>query len=58
MKFLFASDSFKGSLTSDETIKLLTRAAGAVFPGCKFFRDVDVSGFRLLTAAKAQRRLS
>ena len=35
MKFLFASDSFKGSLTSDETIKLLTRAAGEVFPGCR-----------------------
>lgn len=35
MKFLFASDSFKGSLTSDETIKLLTSAAGEVFPGCR-----------------------
>lgn len=35
MKFLFASDSFKGSLTSDETIELLTRAAGEVFPGCR-----------------------
>ena len=31
MKFLFASDSFKGSLTSGQTIELLARAAGDVF---------------------------
>ena len=35
MKFLFASDSFKGSLTSEQTIELLTKAANEVFPGCK-----------------------
>ena len=35
MKFLFASDSFKGSLTSAQTIELLTKAAGEVFPGCE-----------------------
>lgn len=34
MKFLFASDSFKGSLSSEETIKLLEKAAEEVFPGC------------------------
>lgn len=34
MKFLFASDSFKGSLSSDQTIKLLTRAAKEIFPDC------------------------
>ena len=36
MKLLFASDSFKGSLTSDQTIMLLTKAANAVFdhPEC------------------------
>ncbi len=35
MKFLFASDSFKGSLTSTQATELLTRAAGGVFPGCE-----------------------
>ena len=35
MKFLFASDSFKGSLTSEQTIELLTKAAREVFPGCE-----------------------
>lgn len=34
MKFLFASDSFKGSLTSRRTAELLTQAAGEIFPGC------------------------
>ena len=34
MKFLFASDSFKGSLTSEQTIKLLKKAANKVFPDC------------------------
>ena len=31
MKFLFASDSFKGSLTSAQTVALLAKAAGEVF---------------------------
>ena len=31
MKFLFASDSFKGTLSSGQTIELLTRAAKEVF---------------------------
>ena len=35
MKFLFASDSFKGSLTSDQTIQLLTKAAVQIFPDCE-----------------------
>ena len=35
LKFIFASDSFKGSLTSEETIKLLTKAAKEVFPECE-----------------------
>lgn len=35
MRFVFASDSFKGSLTSEQTIELLTRAANEVFPGCE-----------------------
>ena len=34
MKFVFASDSFKGSLSSIRTGELLTRAAQEVFPGC------------------------
>ena len=33
MKFLFASDSFKGTLTSRRTAELLTQAAGEIFPG-------------------------
>src|SRR5699024_7648709 len=35
MKFLFASDSFKGSLTSRRTAELLTQAAEEIFPGCE-----------------------
>ncbi len=35
MKFLFASDSFKGTLSSRRTAELLTQAAGEVFPGCQ-----------------------
>ncbi len=35
MKFLFASDSFKGTLSSDQTIELLTKAAEEVFGNCE-----------------------
>lgn len=35
MKFLFASDSFKGTLSSETIIKLLTGAAVKIFPGCE-----------------------
>ena len=35
MKLLFASDTFKGSLTSKQTIDLLTRAAHDVFGDCE-----------------------
>lgn len=35
MKFLFASDSFKGTLTSEQIITLLTGAAKKVFPECE-----------------------
>lgn len=35
MKFLFASDSFKGSLTSEQIMKLLDKAAKDNFPGCE-----------------------
>ena len=35
MKFLFASDSFKGSLSSEQTIALLTKAAKSVFADCE-----------------------
>ena len=34
MRFLFASDSFKGSLSSVKIAELLTRAAKEVFPDC------------------------
>ena len=35
MKLLFASDSFKGTLSSDQTIELLTKAAHDVFGECE-----------------------
>ena len=35
MKLLFASDSFKGSLTSEKTMELLTKAAENVFGVCE-----------------------
>ena len=35
MKLLFASDSFKGSLTSEQTIELLNKAAKEVFGECE-----------------------
>lgn len=35
MKFLFASDSFKGSLSSEQIIRLLTDSANRIFPGCQ-----------------------
>lgn len=35
MKFLFASDSFKGTLSSTKTAELLTKAARQVFPSCE-----------------------
>ena len=34
MKLLFASDSFKGSLTSEKTMELLGKAAREVFGEC------------------------
>ena len=35
MKLLFASDSFKGSLSSEKTVELLSRAAREVFGACE-----------------------
>lgn len=35
MKFLFASDSFKGTLSSEQIIRLLNESAGKIFPGCE-----------------------
>ena len=35
MKFLFASDSFKGTLSSQKTAELLTEAAREIFPDCR-----------------------
>ena len=42
MKFLFASDSFKGTLSSGRTAELLTQAAEEIFPGCQC-SDVEVA---------------
>lgn len=33
MKFLFASDSFKGTLSSQKTAELLTKGGPGNFPG-------------------------
>ena len=38
MKLIFASDSFKGSLSSEETAALLTKAAHEVFGECECIR--------------------
>lgn len=35
MKFLFASDSFKGTLSSGRITELLTESANRIFPGCE-----------------------
>ena len=35
MKFLFASDSFKGTLSSEQIIRLLTESAKEAFPDCE-----------------------
>lgn len=35
MRFLFASDSFKGTLSSEKIIELLNVSANKVFPGCE-----------------------
>ncbi|WP_077611909.1 glycerate kinase family protein [Clostridium sp. Marseille-P2415] len=35
MKFLFASDSFKGSLSSEKIVGILTESAKSVFPDCE-----------------------
>ena len=37
MKLIFASDSFKGSLSSEKTIELLTKAAHEIFGACETF---------------------
>ena len=37
MKLLFASGSFKGTLSSEKTVELLTRAAHEVFGSCETF---------------------
>ena len=35
MKFVFAPDSFKGSLSAKEIIELLTETAERLIPGCE-----------------------
>ena len=35
MKLVFASDSFKGTVTSEQTVELLTKAAHEVFGPCE-----------------------
>lgn len=35
MRILFASDSFKGTISSEESITMLSEAAEKIFPGCE-----------------------
>ena len=51
MKFLFASDSFKGSLSSRRTAELLTLAAQEIFPGCECTSVETADGGEGTTAA-------
>ena len=44
MKLMFASDSFKGSLSSERTAELLERAAAEVFPGAATDRVLIADG--------------
>ena len=60
MKFLFASDSFKGTLSSEKIIDLLTKAANDVFPGCETAGTLIADGgegtVEALTAGMGGRR--
>ena len=51
MKFLFASDSFKGSLSSQKTAELLAKAAREIFPDCQCDSIVVAAGGEGTTAA-------
>ena len=51
MKFLFASDSFKGCLSSQKTAELLAKAAREIFPDCQCDSIVVADGGEGTTAA-------
>lgn len=51
MKFLFASDSFKRSLSSQKTAELLAKAAREIFPDCQCDSIVVADGGEGTTAA-------
>ena len=51
MKFLFVSDSFKGTLSSQKTAELLTQAAREIFPDCQCDSIVVADGGEGTTAA-------
>ena len=44
MNFLFASDSFKGSLTSQKINEILTKTAKRFFPDCSTFSVLTADG--------------
>ena len=56
MKLLFASDSFKGSLSSEKTMELLSKAAEAVFGKCETFGVPVADGGEGTTDAVVQAR--
>ena len=51
MKLLFASDSFKGTVTSEQTVELLTKAAHEVFGPCETIGVPVADGGEGTTAA-------
>ena len=61
MRFLFASDSFKGTLSSETIIQLLTESAGRIFPGCETLGVPIADGGEgtvdaVITVAKGEKR--
>ena len=56
MRFIFASDSFKGSLSSEETAELLHKAAREIFPGCETISISVADGGEGTTAALLRAR--
>ena len=61
MKFLFASDSFKGSLTTEQIISILTESARKIFPECECIGIPVADGGEgtvesVIAAAKGMRR--
>ena len=57
MKLLFASDSFKGSLSSQETAEILARAAKEVFGDVTWSSVASLAGASKKTMDEIARKL-